>query len=291
MHVALVALYLPGLPRVVDPPRGRWRLVNNALRTGAGSNPEAHLRLAGMWLEAGVLAEVGLWEAACAVCDSGRAVTPACPSYPPRWRQFSWTPPALWLVGEPPSFDAPTMAIVGSRALSSPAARFARDAGHAVGMAGAVLVSGGAFGADREAGRGVVRWAAEAGVPTPFVQIVPFGIGRLDRRALGWERGPAGCVLSLAAPQEGFSAALAMERNALIYAAAERSLVVAARLREGGTWVGATAALRRKTTCLFVREDGSAASSALRALGASPIQHASEFPTAEARMGQFPLVR
>jgi hypothetical protein len=61
-------------------------------------------------------------------------------------------------------------------------------------------------------------------------------------------------VLSVCNPEEGFSTAAAMERNALIYAAASRSLVVESRFREGGTWHGATSAMRRRLTAMYHRD-------------------------------------
>jgi hypothetical protein len=63
-----------------------------------------------------------------------------------------------------------------------------------------------------------------------------------------------------------------MERNALLYALAEYALVAHARFKQGGTWSGATDALRRRLCRLVVREDeGDLASRALAALGAVPL--------------------
>lgn len=289
LRVALVALYLPGLQRSADPPRSRWREVDHALRQRPGMNPVDALRAAGLWLEAGVLAEVGLQESARSLSASRRAITPVDSAYPSRWQFLPIPPPALWIVGEPPP-PAEAMTVVGSRSLSHHAAKFARAAGRAVGEAGAILVSGGAAGADRLAAAGLIDWARGEGVPAPLIQVLPFGIARLDRQALGWRRGVEGCALSLAPPEEGFSSALAMERNALLYAASSRSLVVAARFREGGTWAGATAALRKRSSCIFVRADSSKASNALQALGAFPIVDAAAFPSAEIPSPQLRLV-
>lgn len=63
-----------------------------------------------------------------------------------------------------------------------------------------------------------------------------------------------------------------MERNALIYAAADTSVVVHARLKEGGTWFGAVEAHRRRLTRLIVCDDRSfAGNRGLLALGATPL--------------------
>jgi predicted Rossmann fold nucleotide-binding protein DprA/Smf involved in DNA uptake len=56
----------------------------------------------------------------------------------------------------------------------------------------------------------------------------------------------ATACLAVAAPREGFSTGLAMERNALIYAGVELTVVVHARYRAGGSWHGAADALRRR---------------------------------------------
>lgn len=98
------------------------------------------------------------------------------------------------------------------------------------------------------------------------MEIVPYGLDL--RRKLP----PGRCRLSASAPGAEFTSAAAMERNALIYAASEHTVVISARFKEGGTWIGATEALRRKLTRLVVRRSPSdAASRALIALGAIPL--------------------
>jgi hypothetical protein len=44
-----------------------------------------------------------------------------------------------------------------------------------------------------------------------------------------------------------------MERNALIYALSEQAVVAEARYRVGGTWLGASDAIRRRLTRLYIR--------------------------------------
>jgi predicted Rossmann fold nucleotide-binding protein DprA/Smf involved in DNA uptake len=86
---------------------------------------------------------------------------------------------------------------------------------------------------------------------------------------------PPGAALdiSLSPPEEPFTVGAAMERNPLIFAAAEATVVVHARLRAGGGWQGATEALRRRLGPVLVREDTeSAAHRALIALGAWPLR-------------------
>lgn len=277
----MAALYLRGLARPAESPRGRWRAVEHALRAVPNLDPAEALSSAGLWLEASVLRDGALREKAAALCRSRRVLTVFCSGYPNRWLQWTFAPPALWLAGELP--EGTPMTIVGSRHLTAPAQRFARDAGVAVAMAGGVVVSGGAIGADRAAAFGAAKFARECGAVSPVIEILPCGLGRSERRA-------AGATLSLAAPDETFSTALAMERNALLYACSDRALVVAARFKEGGTWVGATDALRRRLTTLFIRNDGTKGASALMALGATPVQSGSAFPLEVPRLEQSALL-
>jgi predicted Rossmann fold nucleotide-binding protein DprA/Smf involved in DNA uptake len=62
-----------------------------------------------------------------------------------------------------------------------------------------------------------------------------------------------------------------MERNTLLYAFSEITVLAHARFKEGGSWHGAVNALRRRLTHLLVPNDGQLAHRALIALGAHPI--------------------
>jgi len=165
---------------------------------------------------------------------------------------------------------APFAAIVGSRRPTDAGREFALRAGRAVASGFSVaggfsLVSGGAIGCDRAAELGCRSAAGRALIITPH--------GLLQ------EQRPHGAtLLSVCCPKEPFSTANAMERNALIYAITERCLVVESRLGNGGTWHGATEALRRRSTNVFVRgQPPSAAATALIALGALGVGSPEEF--------------
>jgi len=227
------------------------------------ADPADVLTAEGLWLEASLLREASLLARAEALCASGRVLTIDDDRYPERWRRFPFAPPALWVLGELP--PGPPSTIVGRRDLGRAGRAFARQTAAAVAASGGVVVSGGAVGADLEAASGAVAWAKADGAEIPLIEIVPMGLARWDRRVRG-------ALLSVAAPEEGFSTALAMERNALLYAYSVRSLVVGTRFREGGAWMGAAEALRRRSSTVCVWSDGTPGAAALVSLGAVPLE-------------------
>jgi predicted Rossmann fold nucleotide-binding protein DprA/Smf involved in DNA uptake len=220
------------------------------------SHAERTLRAAGYLDEAVALATPGLL--AWAETRAARVLTPACRAYPENWqtRLADAAPPALWKQGDLPIKT--WVGIVGSRSVGAEEEAFAREVGREAARAEYGVVSGGAVGCDTFGARGA------AGAGGPVVRILPCGLDR--------SRSDEGAALALAAPGEPFSTALAMERNALIYAAAEGTVVVHARYRQGGTWHGAADALRRRLGPLLVREcRENPAHRALIALGAHPL--------------------
>ena len=123
-------------------------------------------------------------------------------------------------------------------------------------------MSGGAIGADTQVAVGALSTGAEGRLTV----ILPYGLEqqRLDPRV---------CFLSLCEPAAPFTAGQAMERNALIYAFSPLSLIVKSGFKVGGTWNGATEALRRRLTRLAVRIiEGDIASKTLCRLGAQPLR-------------------
>jgi predicted Rossmann fold nucleotide-binding protein DprA/Smf involved in DNA uptake len=257
VEALLASLYLRGGPH---PPasRKRWRQVERAFRTrGAplGGAPEA-LREQGLWAEAALADQPGRLAWGESLVLQGKALTSASPWYPCRWRASgSVAPPALWMRGEPPS--RALLAVVGSRRVEEEVARFCGDVASEAAALGFAVVSGGAVGCDA---------AALSAPDADGLVLLPYGV---DLHASDL---PA---LSACAPSEPFSTPAAMERNALIYASAEAAVVGHSRFREGGTWTGATDALRRRLCRVLVRADGSPAQRALCALGAHALPSAS----------------
>jgi hypothetical protein len=304
----LACLYLRGGPgREMSSPRARawsvghellvaaeaWPRTFSPLDTPDPSSAIAFLQAKFLWQEAACLRAVGRWEWACKHVAEGTVLTLACADYPSRWREVlgDAAPPVAWVVGARSHLSRlgghrrqRAWAIVGSRDPSPAMASLAVEIARQAASEGMVIISGGARGVDTLAAAGCLPdhplslGAGEAEGATPsepaLISIRPEGIGRFDVRA-------GECALTLAAPDSGFSAAAAMERNALIYALADGAIAISPRWKHGGTWHGAVECLRRRLCPLWVAgdsPDGSAPDGTPRSalqLGASSARHPS----------------
>lgn len=191
-------------------------------------------------LELERLSSLGVW-----------AMTRADPGYPGRLRRRlrQRMPAMLFGIGRPELLSKPGIAIVGSRSLDDEGLRYATEAGRRVAEAGAVVFSGGSRGADAAAMQGAL---AESG---PVVGVLSEGVVRSLRDGTAREHVLDG-DMTLASPfhpDMTFRAANAMARNKIVYCLADAALVISASDKSGGTWAGATEALRGKWLPVFVR--------------------------------------
>ena len=62
------------------------------------------------------------------------------------------------------------------------------------------------------------------------------------------------CLVTPYSPDAGFSVGTAMGRNKLIYALADYAVVVASDVEKGGTWAGATEAMKAEWIPVFILE-------------------------------------
>lgn len=167
-------------------------------------------------------------------------------------------PPALFCRGDVSLLTRPAVALVGSRRLSAQNRRFAQHIGELAAREGRVLISGGAVGADTAAQEACL----DAG--GSVVCFVPDALYAHRAR-------PRVLYCSDEGYEAEFTAARALRRNHFIHTAAEMSFVAQCEVGRGGTWAGATDALRRERTPVFVFADGSDGSAALIARGALPV--------------------
>lgn len=251
LRIVLCAIYLAERARS-SRLANRWSAVVSCLRRARASDDFASidapavLRLNGLNEEAARLESPSRWAAAVRLCARGEALTATDSAYPARWLSIlgPGAPPALHRRAfglDTDGFACPAVAVVGCRAIGPVTRRAAYDLGVKVAQLGGVLVSGAAAGCDTAAARGA--WEAGGRV----VEVLPHGFGSLSdaaraRRFASWrgladgaERCGSYTALSVCADGEEFSRSAAMERNTLIYAAADCAVVVEARFGEGGS--------------------------------------------------------
>lgn len=255
-EVALCSLYLRGLGGAA--PKSRWLLAAQVLREAACACPESAseaLLKAGLHEESSRVSCAARWRRAACLVASGRAGSGLSEAAPCLWRPRlrEAAPAAFWQGG--PISQGPWLAIVGSREPREEDAMAVWEAVQGAKALGWGVVSGGAKGVDT-----LAREAA-LGLAVPILEVFPNGL----------PSSLAGGGVSLSPAASAFGPGVAMERNLLIYAAAQAAVVVHPRFRAGGTWHGAVAALRRQLCPVLIAQDPeSIAVRALTALGATP---------------------
>ncbi len=179
-------------------------------------------------------------------------LTRADAAYPARYRQRlkDAAPSVLFYAGAQELLGQPGIAVVGSRHLDEAGQACAEFVGNACGRSGLVLYSGGAKGVDtlsmdaalaaRGTAVGILADSLEKAIRDP------------EHRA-AIRRGDL-CLATPYSPGAPFSVGAAMGRNRLIYTLADFAIVVASDVEKGGTWAGASEALRAKWLPVFVLE-------------------------------------
>ena len=159
--------------------------------------------------------------------------------YPTTLLDLPDPPPALWCAGEPTLLAArPSVAVVGTRAMSAYGARTARRLSAALAEAGVLVVSGMARGID-----GVAHEAALAAA-APTVGVLGTGVDvayPAAHRALHRRIAAAGALVSEQLPGAAATAGAFPRRNRIIAALADLTLVVEAGHRSGALITAAVA--------------------------------------------------
>lgn len=188
-----------------------------------------------------------------------RPLTRVSPAYPARLRRLGDEAPAvLFCRGDLSLLERPAIALVGSRDLTPAGRDFARRVGELAAGEGYALVSGNARGADRTAQAACLKAGGAV------IAVLP---AELDACAPENERILYLCLTGWHLPMVAYRA---LERNRLIHALGEKTLVAQSHL-SGGTWSGSEENLRRGWSPLFVHDDGSEGCSALIDRGAAPV--------------------
>jgi DNA processing protein len=176
-------------------------------------------------------------------------LTRADADYPVRYRQRlkESAPAVLFFAGEKALLGQPGIAVVGSRHLDEAGQACADFVGNACGLSGLVLYSGGAKGVDTLSMNAAL--AARGTAVGILADSLEKTIRDPENRA-AISRGDL-CLATPYSPSAPFSVGTAMGRNKLIYTLADYAIVVASDAEKGGTWAGATEALRAKWIPVF----------------------------------------
>lgn len=178
-------------------------------------------------------------------------------------------PAVIYGCGEMALLESGGLAVVGSRHVDDSLIDYTMGVGRLAARAGRTLVSGGAKGIDQAAMRG----ALEAGGKVSGVLADSLEKTTMNREHRNLLLDGQLVLISPYDPSAGFNVGNAMQRNKLIYALADASLVVSSDLNKGGTWTGAVEQLDKlKFVPVYVRSTGGSSPGldALRSKGALP---------------------
>ena len=158
-------------------------------------------------------------------------------------------PPVIFMAGRRGLLDRGGIAAVGSRNIDESGQAYAREIGRKCALNSVPLISGGARGADAMA----MQSSVEAGGTA--VGVLADSLERAVRGADLRDALESGnlALMTPYSPAANFTVGAAMGRNRLIYALADFAVVVSSEVETGGTWRGATEALKAKWCPVFVR--------------------------------------
>lgn len=162
-------------------------------------------------------------------------------------------PAVLYGCGDISLLETGGLAVVGSRHVDDALIDYTMVVGRLAARARKTLVSGGAKGIDQAAMRG----ALEAGGKVSGVLADSLEKTAMNREHRNLLIDGQLVLISPYDPGAGFNIGHAMQRNKLIYALADASLVVSSDLNKGGTWAGATEQLDKlRFVPVYVRSTG-----------------------------------
>ncbi len=180
-----------------------------------------------------------------------RIVTRADKEYPKQLKAKlkGKCPPLFYYAGNISLLEDKTVGFVGSRSVGEEDIAFTEKTVGKINQKGYGVVSGGAKGVDSAA-------AAASVLNGSFC--VEYICDSLARRIRSSEviakiQNNQLLMLSIAVPSAGFNAGMAMQRNKYIYSQSVATVAVKSDYNKGGTWSGATDALKNKYCPVFCR--------------------------------------
>ena len=176
------------------------------------------------------------------------------PTYPARYKSYlgQAAPPLLYGVGAQELLQSGGLAVVGSRHATDEDLEFARRVALACAEQHISVISGAAKGVDSESMMAAVDRGGRS------VGVLAEGLGKAAVASQYHEALLEGrlTLISPYEPEARWLVYTAMERNKMIYALADAALVVSSAAEEGGTWAGATEALKHGQVPVYVRSTG-----------------------------------
>lgn len=178
-------------------------------------------------------------------------------------------PAVIYGCGDITLLDSGGLAVVGSRHVDDTLVNYTMSIGSLAARSHRTIVSGGAKGIDQAAMRG----ALESGGIVCGVLADNLEKTSMNREHRNLLLEGQMVLISPYDPNAGFNVGNAMQRNKLIYALADASLVVSSDLKKGGTWAGAVEQLDKlRLAPVYVRSTGESqvGLEALKVKGALP---------------------
>lgn len=177
-------------------------------------------------------------------------------------------PPLFYFAGDLSLLERRKVGFVGSRTVGDEDIAFAENAVRKINERGFGVVSGGAKGIDS------VSSAASLSNGSFAVEYISDSLARKVKKkeVISAIQDGRLLIMSMAKPDAGFSAGLAMQRNKYIYAQSAATIVVKSDYNKGGTWGGATEALKKEYCPVLCRDHKQyTGNTGLIKLGAVPI--------------------
>jgi predicted Rossmann fold nucleotide-binding protein DprA/Smf involved in DNA uptake len=161
-------------------------------------------------------------------------------------------PPVLFGVGEAALLGRRGIGIVGSRNVEEEGREVAESLAREAVKLGLPVVSGGARGVDQFSMN--AAYSADGSVVGVLADSLLTRI-RVSEMLSALDSGST-CLITQQVPSAGFSAGAAMSRNKVIYGLSIATIVVATDEDNGGTWAGATEALKKNISAVLVWRGG-----------------------------------
>ncbi|MCZ7533834.1 MAG: DNA-processing protein DprA [Acidimicrobiia bacterium] len=180
-------------------------------------------------------------------------------------------PPVIYAVGNLSLMRGDGIGIVGSRNIDEAGKNATEQIAELTVEHGRSVVSGGARGVDQFAmNAAFMAGGTVIGVLADSLQ----GKIRNGDMLRAIDSGTV-CLLSQQIPSAGFTPASAMGRNKLVYSLTETTVVIASDLDKGGTWAGATEALKKGfcDVAIWQGPGGGPGNDRLVSLGGRPVSN------------------